>query len=70
MMALQNNTSLKKVLGSLYDEMYPASHDGDHAMNMKPEEVSDTDEEEVCVPIKIRKIKAETKVSCMSLLGR
>jgi hypothetical protein len=70
MMVLQNNTNLKNVLEGPYGETYAARHDGDQAVNVKTEEVSGTEEEVDHVPIAVQKIKAESEVSCMSLLGR
>jgi hypothetical protein len=45
--------------------MYPASHDASQAMNIKAEEVSDVEVEEVPVAITFPEIKAEPEVSSM-----
>jgi hypothetical protein len=70
MMVLQNNTNLKNVLEGPHGETYAACHNGDQAVNVKTEVVSGAEDEVDHVPATIQKIKAETEVSCMSLLGR
>jgi hypothetical protein len=45
MMVLQNCTNSEEVLVDLYGETYPASYDAHHAMNIKAEEVPDSQEE-------------------------
>jgi hypothetical protein len=62
---LQNSTNSENILVDPYGEEYPASHDADHAMNVKVEEVSDAEEEEDPVPITFPEIKDESEVSCM-----
>jgi hypothetical protein len=56
MMVLQN-----------FGKMYPPFHDANKAMNVKAEEVSDAEEEEDPLLIKLLEMKAEPEVSCMSL---
>jgi hypothetical protein len=56
---LQNSTNSEHVLVGAYGEM------PDQAMNVKAEEVSDAEEEEVPVAIKFPEIKGESEVSCM-----
>jgi hypothetical protein len=48
-----------------YGETYPASHDTNQAVNIKPEEMSDVEVEEDPVPITFPEIKAVSEVSCM-----
>jgi hypothetical protein len=56
-----------------FGDMNPASDGANQAMNIKLEEVSETeeeeeeDEEEAPMPITFLEIKAEPEVSCMSL---
>jgi hypothetical protein len=53
-----------------FGETYPASHDADQAINIKAEEVSDSEKEEEDedpVPITFKEIKAEREVSSVSL---
>jgi hypothetical protein len=66
-MVLQNCVNVKREVWGPFGEMYPASHDANEAMNIKAEEVSDTEEEEDPVAITFPKIKAEPEVSCMYL---
>jgi hypothetical protein len=62
---LQNSTKSENILVGPYGETYPAYHDGNHAMDVKAEDVSDAEEEEVPVAITFPEIKAEPEVSCM-----
>jgi hypothetical protein len=48
-----------------YGETYPACHDGDQAINIKVEEVSDAEEEADPLSVTIQEIKAEPEVSCI-----
>jgi hypothetical protein len=66
-MALQNYTNSEAVLVGPYGETYPASRDENQAMNIKAEDVSDTQEEVDPVRITVQEIKAEPEVSCMFL---
>jgi hypothetical protein len=66
-MALQNYTNVDKVVPGSYDDTYPTSDDGDQAMNIKAEEVSEVKVEEDPQPITFPRIKAEPEVGCMSL---
>jgi hypothetical protein len=56
---LQNSTNSENVLVGEYGET------SDEAMNVKAEEVSDAEEEEVPVAITFPEIKAEPEVSCV-----
>ncbi|XP_023723058.1 uncharacterized protein LOC111872964 [Cryptotermes secundus] len=58
-MLLQNCTNSEKVLVGPYGETYPASHDGNKAMNIKAKAVSDAEEEGDHVQINVQTIKAE-----------
>ncbi|XP_033608257.1 uncharacterized protein LOC117282490 isoform X2 [Cryptotermes secundus] len=58
-MSLQNFTNSEKVLVGPYGETYPASHDANQAMNIKAEEVSNSQETADPVQITIQEIKAE-----------
>jgi hypothetical protein len=50
-----------------YGETYPASYDANQAVNIKAEEVSDTQEEPDSLRITVQEIKAEPEVRCMFL---
>jgi hypothetical protein len=64
MMVLQNCKNLEEEVQGSFGE---TSCDADQAMNIKAEEISDAEEEEVDpVPISFLKIKAEPEVSCTS----
>jgi hypothetical protein len=67
MMVLQRYTNSEKVLVGPYGETYPACHNGNQAMNVKDEEVSDAAGEEDPLHIAVQEIKAEPEVSCMPL---
>jgi hypothetical protein len=67
MVVLQNCTNSENVLVGSCGEMYPASHNANQAMNIKTEEVSDTQEDADPVRISIQRIKAEPEVSCVFL---
>jgi hypothetical protein len=58
---------LEKGVPYPYGETYLTSDDANQAMNMKAEEASDVEVDEVPVPITFPEIKAEPEVSCMSL---
>jgi hypothetical protein len=61
---------LQKVVRSSCSESYPArtsSHDGDPVVNVKVEEVLDTEVGEDLPPVMYPGIKAEHEVSCMSV---
>jgi hypothetical protein len=64
---LQNYTDLENTLEGPYGETYPACRHGDQTMDIKAEDMSDTEEEVDPVPITFPNIKAELQVSCMSL---
>jgi hypothetical protein len=66
-MVLQNYTNSENILVGPYGETYPACYDGNQAMNIKAEKVSDTEQEEDPVPKTFLEIKAEPEVSYMSL---
>jgi hypothetical protein len=66
-MVLQNYTNSENVSVSPCGATYPASYDASQAMNIKAEEVSDTQEEAIPVTITVQEIKAEPEVSCMYL---
>jgi hypothetical protein len=66
MMVLQSYRNSENILVGPYGEMYPACQEGGQAVNIKAEEVSDTEEEVDPVPITIQEIKAEPAVSCIS----
>jgi hypothetical protein len=67
LMVLQSFINSENILVGPYGEAYPACHDGDQAVNIKAEEVSDTEEEVDPVQITIQEMKAEPEVSCMFL---
>jgi hypothetical protein len=69
MVVLQNCMDLQKPVPGPCSETYPASPcDANQAMNIKVEEVSGIEaEEEDPVPTTFVGIKAEHKVSCMSM---
>jgi hypothetical protein len=67
MIALQNYTKSESVLVGPYGEIYPASHDANQDVNIKAEEVSDTQEEANPVGITNQEIKVEPEVSCLFL---
>ncbi|XP_023720600.1 uncharacterized protein LOC111871611 [Cryptotermes secundus] len=54
-----NYTNSEKLLVGPYGEIYPASHDANQAMNIKAEEVSDSEEKADPQQITIQEIKAE-----------
>ncbi|XP_033606313.1 uncharacterized protein LOC111861692 isoform X2 [Cryptotermes secundus] len=58
-----NCTNSEKVLVGPYGETYPARHDANQAMNIKAEEVSDSQEEVDPVQVTVQEVKAETEVS-------
>jgi hypothetical protein len=66
-MVLQNYTNSQTMLVGPYGEIYPASQDGNQAVNIKAEEVSDAQEEADPVGVTTQEIKAEPEVSCMFL---
>jgi hypothetical protein len=59
MMVLQNCTNLEKVVPGPCGETCPTSHDGNHTMNIKIEEVSDAEGGQASLPTAFVKIKAE-----------
>ena len=65
MMPLQNCTNSENVLVGPCGETYSASDDASQAMNIKAEEVSDSQADPV--QITFQEIKAEPEVSCMFL---
>jgi hypothetical protein len=66
-MVLQGCMDSEKIFTDPLGETYPACHDGDQAVNMKDEDVSGAEDEVDPVPITFPEIKAESKVSFMSL---
>jgi hypothetical protein len=64
---LQSYTYSENILVGPYGETYPACHDGNQAVTVKAENVSDAEEEKIPVPQTIQEIKAEPEVSCMCL---
>ncbi|XP_033609824.1 gastrula zinc finger protein XlCGF7.1-like, partial [Cryptotermes secundus] len=56
---IMNYINSEKVLMGPYGEIYPASHDVNQSMNIKAEEVSDSQEEVDPLEITIQEIKAE-----------
>jgi hypothetical protein len=67
MMVLQSYTNSENILVGPHGEIYPACYDGNEAMHIKAEEVSDAAEEEDPLPITVLEMKAKPEVSCMSL---
>jgi hypothetical protein len=66
-MVLQNYTNSENILVWPYGETCPASHDANPAVNIKAQEVSDTQEEVDHLRITVQEMKAEPEVSCMFL---
>jgi hypothetical protein len=66
-MVLQNYTHSENILVGPHGETSPACHDGNQAMNIKAEEVSDAEEEADLVPITFPEVKAVPEVSCSFL---
>jgi hypothetical protein len=66
---LQNSTTLEKDVMGPCGETYPTSDGVNQAMNIKTEEVSDTEEEEEDPPLPMTfvEIKAEPEVRYMFL---
>jgi hypothetical protein len=60
--------SQKGVSGSHGEACASSSHDGDQAVNIKVEEVSDVEDGEDPVPMTFVEIKVEHAVSCISPL--
>ncbi|XP_023707399.1 uncharacterized protein LOC111864405 isoform X2 [Cryptotermes secundus] len=54
-----NCTNSETVLVGPYGEIYPVSHDANQAMNIKAEEVSDSQEEVDPVQVTVQEVKAE-----------
>ncbi|XP_023707403.1 uncharacterized protein LOC111864410 isoform X2 [Cryptotermes secundus] len=54
-----NCTNSEKVFVGPYGEIYPASHDANQAVNIKAEEVSDSQEEVDPLQITVQEVKAE-----------
>ncbi|XP_033608778.1 uncharacterized protein LOC111868011 isoform X2 [Cryptotermes secundus] len=54
-----NCTNSEKVLIGHYGEIYPASYDANQVINVKAEEVSDSQEEADPVQITVQEVKAE-----------
>jgi hypothetical protein len=67
MMVLQNYVNSEIVVVGPYGETYEASHDANQTVNIKAEEISDSQEEADPLLITIQEIKAEPEVSCMFL---
>ncbi|XP_023704751.1 zinc finger protein 271, partial [Cryptotermes secundus] len=65
-MPLQNCTNSEKVLVGPYGETCPASHDTSQAMNIKAEDVSDSQEEADPVRMTFQEIKAKPE-NCRNL---
>jgi hypothetical protein len=66
-MVLQICTNSENILAGAYGETYPACHDANEDMNLKAEEVIDSEEKEDPLLITLREIKATTEVSFISL---
>jgi hypothetical protein len=66
-MVLQNHTNSAMELQDPCGEPNPTSRDASQVINIKVEEVSDTEEEVGPVPITFPKIKVEPEVRCISL---
>jgi hypothetical protein len=66
-MVLQNHTNSAMELRDPCGEMNATSYDGNQAISIKVEKVSDAEEEVGPVPITFPEIKAEPEVRCMSL---
>jgi hypothetical protein len=64
---LQNCMDFQKDMQDSCSEMCPTSRDANQIINVKVEDVSHTEEEEVPVPLKYSGIKTELVVSCMSV---
>lgn len=65
---LQDESDAEEDLPDFYEESCPlSSQDEYQVMTMKGEEVSDMQEEAVCVPIPWHAVKAECEVSCISV---
>ncbi|XP_023711818.1 uncharacterized protein LOC111866790 isoform X2 [Cryptotermes secundus] len=56
-------TNSENTLAGPYGETYPACHDANEVMNIKAEEVVDSEEDADHLPITLQKIKAKTE-SC------
>jgi hypothetical protein len=67
MVVLQSYTNSENVLVSPCGETYPGSHAANQVMNIKAEEVSDTQEDADPAQVAVQEIKAEPEVSCMFL---
>jgi hypothetical protein len=68
MVLLQNHTDLEKGVRVPCTETCPvSSHDADHFVSVKVEDILDIKEEEVPVPVPCEAIKDECEVSCMFL---
>lgn len=66
MMVLQKYANLEKGVRGRCGETYPTSDDADQVMDIKAEEVTDREEEQVPVAATCPAIKTEAEVSCMS----
>jgi hypothetical protein len=66
-MVLQDYTNSENILLGPYGEIYPASHDAIQAMNVKAEEVSESQEAVDPAQITLQGMKAEPQVSCICL---
>jgi hypothetical protein len=64
-MVLQNYKNSENVLAGAYGETYPTCQDANQAMNIRAEEVIDTEEDPL--PVNLQEIKAKSEVSFMSL---
>jgi hypothetical protein len=62
---VQSWTNSENISVDPYGETYPTHHDGNQAMNIKAEAVSDAEEEEDPLPMTFIEIKAEPEVSCV-----
>jgi hypothetical protein len=64
-MVSQNYTNSENMIVGPCGETFSAYHDGDQAVNIKDEEVSDHEEEKDPVPLTVQEIKSEPEVSSM-----
>jgi hypothetical protein len=68
MVVLQNCADLEKNVRGPCSETCPiSSHDSNHVINIKVEEISGIEEEKVPVPVTCQAIKAEHEVSFISI---
>jgi hypothetical protein len=66
-MVLQNHTNSAMEIWDPFGDPNPISRDASQAIDIKVEEVSDSEEEADPAQVSFPKIKAEPEVRCMSL---